>query len=651
MSAINGNIVVENINNASFILIPQGQINSQRFVDTSNNRLVITTGGDAKILETTIEDESVYFDGTGDYLSVASNNTIPEGNESYTVECWFYLTGATQTIVSWGEEVTNKAFGLRINSTGNGILTYWWTNDLDTGNISLQLNSWNHVATQFDGLTRKIYVNGVLIISDTPTGHNITVTNNLKIGSRINGTELANGYIYNLRILTGIALYTSNFVPTRSSLTAITGTSLLACQGSTIIDRSPNNFAITLNGNVSVSRKAPIGTRIQAIYFDGAVDNLSIASTALLSFGTGDFTWECWFYTETRNILWFSPTNDAFSVSHRVDGRVYVRGSNIADYISAPAPNSNQWYHVAVTRQGTSLRMFINGKLETTVTNSTNFPAGTYYIGNDHNNTGAYKGYIAGLRVIKGKALYTTSFTPRINQIDSLSISYKTDKFLPNVEFLVKSSSATSSTTFVDSSINNLTVTNNGTVTQSSVQKIFGNSSINFNGSNYLSIAANNRFYLGTNNFTIECWFFVTTLASQQSLIASHQTGGMFGFGVNTSGRPYIAVNNSGGAGTAYSDLIATQLLVVVNNWYHLAAVRNGPVIRLFLNGIPDPTTLNIGTINIGSYGGNKPIYIGAGADTTAKMTGYIDNVRYTVGIARYTEKFLVPTRDFSGVR
>lgn len=657
MAAINGNVTIENIDNASLLLLPEGQANSQRFIDTSNNRLQITAGGEAKIVETNIDAESVYFDGTGDTLTVAASSSLDLTGD-FTIEFWVNAQ-ATSYIVCNGTQTGSGCWYFYFNAA-TGVLTYamaittWAGLVLTTPNSSMSTNTWTHITVTRSGNSFRLFVNGVVAATATNAGSLINTGRVLQIGYYVEstGTYYLTGYLWNLRIIKGTALYTSNFIPSIASLTAITNTVLLTCQGSTIIDRSTNNFTITPAGNVSIVRKAPSTTKLKAMYFDGAVDNLSIASTALLSFGTGDFTWECWFYTETRNILWFSTTNDAFSVSHRVDGRVYVRGSNIADYISAPAPNSNQWYHVAITRQGTSLRMFINGKLESTVTNSTNFPAGTYYIGNDHNNTGAYKGYIAGLRVIKGNALYTTNFVPKlVNQTDSFSTKYKTDESLPNVELLVKSSSATSSTTFIDSSINNLTVTNNSTVTQSSVQKIFGNSSINFNGSNFLSIAANSRFLLGTNNFTIECWFYVTTLATQQSLIASHQTGGMFGFGVYTSGRPYISVNNSGGAGTAYSDLGATQLLVSINTWYHLAAVRDGATIRLFLNGVPDATTLNIGTTNVGSYGGNKPIYIGAGADTTSKVTGYIDNVRYTVGIARYKEKFLVPTRDFPGVR
>ena len=78
----------------------------------------------------------------------------------------------------------------------------------------------------------------------------------------------------------------------------------------------------------------------------------------------------------------------------------------------------NQWYHVAVTRQNGVFRMFIDGQLEATATKSVavDFSLGGTAIGingwNIANNTGFFVGHIDEMRITKGRARYTTAFTP-----------------------------------------------------------------------------------------------------------------------------------------------------------------------------------------------------------------------------------------------
>jgi hypothetical protein len=73
----------------------------------------------------------------------------------------------------------------------------------------------------------------------------------------------------------------------------------------------------------------------------------------------------------------------------------------------------NQWYHLAATRSGTSLRFFVNGtQVGSTITESSNYPTSTFRIGMDSGSLYPFVGYISNVRVVNGTAVYTSNFTP-----------------------------------------------------------------------------------------------------------------------------------------------------------------------------------------------------------------------------------------------
>jgi hypothetical protein len=147
----------------------------------------------------TAKSQSLNFDGADDYVDVSTNTNIPVGNNNYTIETWFNATAmGTEGIIGWGDYNNggNNVNALRL--TGNGIVNYWWGNDLAivTGDIS---GAWHHVAVTYDGTTRSIYLDGVLSGSDTPGANNVPFSNNLTIG-RTWTSEYFNGSIDELRI-------------------------------------------------------------------------------------------------------------------------------------------------------------------------------------------------------------------------------------------------------------------------------------------------------------------------------------------------------------------------------------------------------------------------------------------------------------------
>lgn len=645
-------------------------------VDNSLNNFLITKTGDVTPSNFNPFNGyyySVYFDGSGDYLSILNDTKFSPGIGNFSFETFinFSQLPANNTIYPFFQNQSNPVASATNDKFWIGLQNVSGSYQLTLGRHSTStaayttwtpdINHWYHIAIVRNSGVVYMYING---ISQTITGNtNFNGVNLSQDGICIGAISTPyyfNGYISNLRYLIGSTLYSNNFVPPKYPLTVIENTVSLMCQNSTFVDNSENK--ITVYGDASISNLNPfnVNTNNYSFYYDGVGDNLILPASSDFNFGTGDFTIECWFHCANHLGNMFSLRNFATNgITFRVyQGKIsvfYGNGVGVINVVTGYI--SNQWNHAVLQRKNGIATVYQNGVnvgfQSWAGVNINQNPTGAE-IGRYGNYAENFRGYISNLRIVKGVALYSddANFTPPLIFNKPINyITYKKDKNLSNVEFLIKASSAPTNTSFVESSYNNLTVTNNSSVTVSSTQSKFNSKSINFSGSNYLSIAANSRFLLGTNNFTIECWFYVTTLATAQSLITSHQIGGMFAIAINTSGRPYVSINVSGGSSTSYASLICTSSQVVINTWYHLAVVRKTTSLDIFLNGIKDQTSYNIGTSVVGSYGGNKPIYIGAGADTTTKMTGYIDNVRYTVGVARYSENFLVPTEDFTGVR
>ncbi|GAB2958841.1 hypothetical protein GCM10027048_27470 [Hymenobacter coalescens] len=138
------------------------------------------------------------FDGTNDFIAIGSSSPVPVGNSTYTIEAWIKPTQmGAYGIIGWGNyNTTNQVNALRLSPTG--IINYWWDNDLTVGTTDLS-GAWHHVAATFDGTTRKLYLDGVLIGQDTPAGHAVPNANNLRIGST-NNAEYFPGQIDEVRV-------------------------------------------------------------------------------------------------------------------------------------------------------------------------------------------------------------------------------------------------------------------------------------------------------------------------------------------------------------------------------------------------------------------------------------------------------------------
>lgn len=141
---------------------------------------------------------SLVLNGTDQYVSFSATTGIPIGNSDYTISVWFNPDSlGDDGLVGWGNYGSiNEVNALRL--TSSGIVNYWWVNDL-TVSYSFTLGSWYNAVAKFDGTTRSIWINGSLIGSDTPTGHNVPYSSNLTVGLT-NTTEFFDGNMGEVQI-------------------------------------------------------------------------------------------------------------------------------------------------------------------------------------------------------------------------------------------------------------------------------------------------------------------------------------------------------------------------------------------------------------------------------------------------------------------
>jgi hypothetical protein len=189
------------------------------------------------------------------------------------------------------------------------------------------------------------------------------------------------------------------------------------------IDNSINNFTITSSGDAQLSDSQYEFGGASA-YFDGTGDYLTIPSNTALDFGTGSFTIEFWAYfnalSSSRMLTerWTTGNANSWQLYWRSTGTslTFLVGSStvVLQDPSGSRITTNQWYHVAVARSGSTNRMFIDGTQVASATNSSSLSNSLPFVIGTQISTGTnnFNGYIDEFRITKGFARYTASFTP-----------------------------------------------------------------------------------------------------------------------------------------------------------------------------------------------------------------------------------------------
>ena len=649
------------------------------FTDDGPRRFAITRNGDTRITPFSPFaphtraplSHSVYFDGTGDYLTLADNTAFTLTSD-FTIECFFFtpvLPTSTQTIAAkWAGSAQEFIFdyGVRSGSNARTVRFFWGPHSLSvpfltSPNDAFNVGEWVHAAIVRSGSTITMYINGVSVVS----GNNGTAASNLSqplyIGAY--GAEPAdylNGYISNFRIVKGTAVYTAAFTPptalleaTQSAgtnIAAITGTStsLLTCQSPTVIDNSSNEFALTVYGNSQPTQFNPFGETVTtgveyapashggSMYFPGAAtDGLIAPQTADFNLSLGNWTIEAWYYTPVvptshRYISALASNNTEIGVIVQTNFILNYFGSSNAISTTVP-PVLHSWQHVALVKNGVVTTLYINGVAAGSASNVTWFNGSTrIYFGS---NTGSpsyqyfYTGYVSGARVVR-EALYTSNFavpTAPPSPTPSAVLLYN----------FAKSAAIQDKTgRHVLQTVGNVRVVNG-------VRK-FGSGAIAFDGNgDYLTTKVTPTWAnFGTSDFTIECWVYFNSVASTQMFVSSNHnaaTGaGGWTFGYRADNTTLIfSCNANQQYGKTWSPSTGT--------WYHVAVSRSGTDLRLFVDG----TQVGSTSTSSDNISGAADVWVGSNFVAPYALNGFIDDLRITKGVARYITTFTPPTSTF----
>ena len=384
---------------------------------------------------------TMYFDGTGDYLTIPDNSAFDFGTDPFTIEAWINIDTTRSNydrIVAGGTQAdgaNNQWFvgfwpGAQINVGYYNGSSYTET-QFNVGSMPNEV--WHHLAIVRNGTNVECFFNGVSKGTwnvGTSTAFN-TGAAGLIIGHRYsNGSPIEpfHGYISDLRIVKGTAVYTSAFTPPTEPLAAITNTSLLV-KGTNagIIDKSQSVKTITLNGDVK-SSTAQSKYLSSSIYFDGNSDYLMVPAQDSFELGSGDYTIECWVNISAAASVGGifskgtpSTTANSWAVEFNTTNNyvsLWIHSASSSTYIITGSQNikTSNWIHIAVTRSGNDTKMFVDGVQDgSTYTSAyTIAEGGNLYLGG-----GAYApttrtitGYISDFRITKGLARYTSNFTP-----------------------------------------------------------------------------------------------------------------------------------------------------------------------------------------------------------------------------------------------
>jgi hypothetical protein len=350
-------------------------------------------------------------------------------------------------------------------------------------------------------------------------------------------------------------------------------------------------------------------------------------------------------YTPSR------PTIPAiFTIGNESSGRIvfYINGSNqlaygifsVGDVNLGGSVPLQSWVHIAFVRSSTTVTAYING----VATGTTGTLSGTvgqssaFYIGSSASGNNPLTGYISDLRVVNS-AVYTTGFTPPTSPVTAISGTQLLCNF-------------TNAGIFDNTGKNNLETVGNAQI--DTTTKKYGTGSMEFDGTgDYLFEPHNINYEFGNGDFTIEFWAYVNSLSGAYTGIVGQWLAG------NTNAQNSWAVlinafNATNKFGFSYSNGSVTTDVVfnsttTTGSWDHYAIVRSGNTLYGFKNGSSLGFSSGSSSITATINNGTSNFYIATigTASSGTDFNGYIDDLRITKGVARYTANFTAPTKAF----
>ena len=535
---------------------------------------------------------------------------------------------------------------------------------IDTA-VTTILNQWYHFAVVRQGALIKIFIDGVMIGQTVFTAVLNAAT--FTWGNYGGGGSYSHEGKLDACRITLAARYTANFTPPMSPFLAggqeatfdpFWDRTVLLIQGGTV---GGNAVDLTGKGTVNKVLNASVSNTVRrfgdsSLKIPGDASYFSVANDdGRFDFNSTDFTVEGWLYLTAAN-----GSNQVFgrgSASTYGGYKVMLDQRRPRIFISVAGATSwtatgsvtgseiplNVWTHIALTRQGSMMRLYINGvflaqmTVSTLTTSAIPFTIGASNLGNEPT-----PGYIDSVRVTRG-CRYTENFTPKLlsdfavrgpNGGDGLA-GY--DTYYANSVFNAR---------YIDSLADRRQTAPptlvGTTVAFDNTRKLFGEPTMTMTtGANGNVAYAVNRALMNAPDFTVEAWVntdYDSTLAN--ACIASQwdvSAGGVWALTVRST------ATERGRARFNYAtaSFIGSTTDVADGNWHHLAVSRRDGVITLYVDGVAEATVIDTRNFN---FTGNLTVGKLATYAPTAGFRLNISDLRITAGISRYNTNFTPPT-------
>lgn len=398
-------------------------------------------------------------------------------------------------------------------------------------------------------------------------------------------------------------------------------TTIIAAHFNDFTDKKGHTITTVGSPTISSAQAAPLTGNTTSALFNGNGDYLTTYSTLPNDLTSGPISIDLWVRPTGQVIptgntqYWHNPIISQSTSAGSGEQYIYIRtdrrlslyrgagwGASAIDITGTATIPDNVWTHIAVVWDGTHVRFFINGALDTVQSLS------TFWINN-------------------GQPLYLFGvFVPSFLQYKGYFNGYVND---------LRISKTGTAPTWVDKLGHTVTrpVNTNNSATISTSQYKFNSSSAYFDGNgDYIRVP----YYSGISpagNMTLETWIMPTDFTASRVLFSFFQVDAV------DSGT-YVYINTSGKLGVSWSirnypsaspnSNTVTVSSITANVWTHVAIVKNGLTVKIYLNGVLDVT----GTLVQECYAGTGSDYllIGKYRENTAELTtdvfkGYMDDV------------------------
>jgi hypothetical protein len=375
------------------------------------------------------DNHSLYFNGSAS-ANCGTGAGLNITGTSITVEAWIFPTVFASNY--WEGSIVAKDMtlvtGYTLRCGGAGRLSFVfavagssWVEAV-SGNNALNTNIWQHVAAVYNGITVKLYVNGVEIVS---VNENRSIVGDAGSAAMIGGSPGAwaparnfTGQIDEARIW--------NVARTEAEIKAgmfkmlSSGTGLVAAYqmtdgaGTSLTDNSGNAHTATLSAGVSWKASAALESQGYALDFDGVDDYVALTNGNVLG---NTYTEELWYYPYTNSLVYKNLLGSNSTAGQQRPPCIYQYGLQIhyghgngttwySDQTTDDVLTLNAWNHIALSFNGTLLSLYVNGRLVQTSTAA----SGITPIANSVNQIGAMDNYANGR--IDEVRLWSTTRTP-----------------------------------------------------------------------------------------------------------------------------------------------------------------------------------------------------------------------------------------------